>query len=134
MRRPEQTALYCLVRQPTASFIAHTEASTGAERPRFIEDGFDAFLECGILAPGFLRLHCGECGHDQLPAFGWTTSSRMCRCDSGWCRCRCCCVCCWPRSRNWSRQCCSWCSAWSSAIRWGMPGSRLTKATAAPSR
>jgi hypothetical protein len=35
-----------------ASFIAHTEASTGAALPRFVKVGFDAFLECGILAHG----------------------------------------------------------------------------------
>ena len=67
--RPEQTTLYRLVRQHAASFIAHTEASTGAELPRFIKEEFDAFLECGILAHGFLRLRCGECGHDKLLAF-----------------------------------------------------------------
>jgi len=86
----------CLVQQHAASFIAHTEASTGSELPRFInaESGhkqssglfvpgegpghwpgaackaeFDAFLECGILAHGFLRLRCGACGHDKLLAF-----------------------------------------------------------------
>jgi hypothetical protein len=37
--------------------------------PRFIRDESDAFLECGILAHGFLRLRCGECGHDKLLAF-----------------------------------------------------------------
>ncbi|MFN7549903.1 MAG: transposase zinc-binding domain-containing protein, partial [Pseudomonadota bacterium] len=26
-------------------------------------------MECGILAHGFLRLRCGECGHDKLLAF-----------------------------------------------------------------
>ncbi len=67
--RPEQTTLYRLVQQHAAGFIAHTEASTGGELPRFIKDEFDAFLECGILAHGFLRLHCGECGHDKLLAF-----------------------------------------------------------------
>jgi uncharacterized protein (DUF983 family) len=67
--RPEQTTLYRLVQQHAASFIAHTEASTDAELPRFIKDEFDAFLECGILAHGFLRLRCGECGHDKLLAF-----------------------------------------------------------------
>ena len=64
--RPEQTTLYRLVQQHAASFIAHTEAGTGAELPRFIKDEFDAFLECGILAHGFLWLRCGECGHDKL--------------------------------------------------------------------
>ncbi len=34
--RPEQTTLYRLVQQHAASFIAHTEASTGAALPRFI--------------------------------------------------------------------------------------------------
>jgi hypothetical protein len=66
--RPEQTTLYRLVQQHAASFIEHTEVSTGAELPRFIKDEFDAFLECVILAHGFLRLRCGECGHDKLQA------------------------------------------------------------------
>jgi hypothetical protein len=57
------------VQQHVASFIAHTEASTGAALPRFVKDEFDAFLECGILAHGFLRLRCGDCGHDKLLAF-----------------------------------------------------------------
>lgn len=30
---------------------------------------FDAFLEGGILAHGFLCLRCGDCGHDKLVAF-----------------------------------------------------------------
>ena len=67
--RPERTTLYRLVQQHAASFIAHTEASTGSELPGFIKDEFDAFLECGILAHGFLRLRCGACGHDKLLAF-----------------------------------------------------------------
>lgn len=49
-RRPEQTTLYRLVQQHATSFIAQTEASTGCELPRFIEDEFDGFLECCILA------------------------------------------------------------------------------------
>ena len=67
--RPEQTALYRLVQQHAAGFFAHTGANTGAGMPRFIKDEFDAFFECGILAHGFLRLRCGECGHDKLVAF-----------------------------------------------------------------
>ena len=57
------------MQQHAARFIAHTEASTGAELPRFVKDEFDAFLECGILAQAFLRLRYGECGHDKLLAF-----------------------------------------------------------------
>jgi len=57
------------VQQHAASFIAHTEASTASELPRFIKDEFDAFLERGILAHGFLRLRCGACSHDKLLVF-----------------------------------------------------------------
>jgi hypothetical protein len=67
--RPEQTTLYRLVQRHTAECFAPTEAAIGARLPRFIKDEFDAFLDCGILAHGFLRLRCGECGHDRLLAF-----------------------------------------------------------------
>ena len=40
--RPEQTTLYRLVKQHAASFIEHTEASTGSELPQFMMDAFDA--------------------------------------------------------------------------------------------
>lgn len=69
--RPEQTTLYHLVHQHAASFIAHTEASTGGELPRFVKDEFDAFLKCGILALLGLDLQppprgraCCEAGQD----------------------------------------------------------------------
>jgi hypothetical protein len=70
-RRPEQTTLYRLVQQHAATFtfFAETEAAAGADLPQFVKDEFDAFLECGILAHGFLRLRCGDCGHDKLVAF-----------------------------------------------------------------
>ena len=44
-------------------------ARAGAELPRLNKRKFDAFLGCGILAHGFLRLRCGACGHDKLLAF-----------------------------------------------------------------
>ncbi|MBW2316103.1 MAG: transposase zinc-binding domain-containing protein [Deltaproteobacteria bacterium] len=37
--------------------------------PHFIEQELRAFLRCGVLAHGFLRLHCDGCGHDRLVAF-----------------------------------------------------------------
>ena len=66
---PEQTALYRLVQQHAASFFAEAEAAAGANLPQFVKAEFDAFHECGILAHGFLRLRCGDCGHDKLVAF-----------------------------------------------------------------
>ena len=67
--RPEQTTLYRLVQQHAATFFEQAESAAGADLPQFVKDEFDAFLECGILAHGFLRLRCGDCGHDKLVAF-----------------------------------------------------------------
>ena len=68
-RRPEETTLYQVVQEHLESFLAQVEAQTGASLPQFVKDEFDAFLECGILAHGFLRLRCGDCGHEKLVAF-----------------------------------------------------------------
>ena len=67
--RPEQTKLYRLVQHHAATFFARAEDAAGADLPQSVKDEFDAFLECGILAHGFLRLLCGDCGHDKLVAF-----------------------------------------------------------------
>ena len=67
--RPEQTTLYRLVQQHAATFFAQAEDAGGADLPQFVKDAFEAFLECGILAHGFLRLRCGDCGNDKLLAF-----------------------------------------------------------------
>ena len=52
-----------------AAIPPQVETETGASLPGFVKDEFDAFLECGILAYGFLRLRCGDCGHEKLVAF-----------------------------------------------------------------
>ncbi len=67
--RPEWTTLFRVVQQHAATFIAQAEAAAGAELPQFVQDEFDAFLECGNLADGLLRLRCGDCGHDKRAAF-----------------------------------------------------------------
>ena len=67
--RPEECTLYRLVQQHAATFFAQVEAATGTGLPKFVKDEFDAFLECGILAHGFLRLRCADCAHDKLVAF-----------------------------------------------------------------
>ena len=35
----------------------------------FVKDECEAFLECGILAYGFLRVRCADCAHEKLVAF-----------------------------------------------------------------
>ena len=42
------------MQQHAATFFAQTEDAAGANLPQFVKDEFDAFLECGILAHGFL--------------------------------------------------------------------------------
>jgi Transposase zinc-binding domain len=61
--------LVVVVQANVATFFAQVELASGTELPQCIKDEFDEFLECGILAHGFLRLRCGNCGHDKLVAF-----------------------------------------------------------------
>jgi hypothetical protein len=37
--------------------------------PRFVERELRAFLHCGVLAHGFVRVHCDDCGLDRVVAF-----------------------------------------------------------------
>ena len=68
-RRPEQTLLHRLVREHLETFLAEVEARTGTGLPAFVRDEFEAFLQCGILAHGFLRVRCADCAHEKLVAF-----------------------------------------------------------------
>ena len=68
-RRPEATTLYQVVQDHIDTFFAQVEQETGTGLPQFVKDEFEAFLECGILAHGFLRLRCGDCAHEKLVAF-----------------------------------------------------------------
>ena len=68
-RRPEDTVLYQVVQEHLETFLAQVELETGAGLPEFVKAEFDAFLECGILAHGFLRLRCTDCSHEKLVAF-----------------------------------------------------------------
>jgi len=65
---PEKTLLHEVVREQLEDFLASSSLRE-QPAPRFIEQELRAFLRCGVLAHGFLRLHCDECGHDRLVAF-----------------------------------------------------------------
>jgi hypothetical protein len=82
-RRPEETTLYQLVQEHLEALhprrakqatslclvlLAQVERETGAGLPDFVQDEFDPFLDCGILAHGFLRLRCADCAHEKLVA------------------------------------------------------------------
>ena len=49
-------------------FLVRTR-SQGAPVARFVEREIRAYLECGVLAFGFIRVRCDACGHDRLVAF-----------------------------------------------------------------
>lgn len=72
---PERTTLYSVVQRHAAGFLAHPEASSAAERPRFIKNAFEALHECGISAHGVRQLCCGDRGLDKLPAFSCKPSA-----------------------------------------------------------
>jgi ribosomal protein S27E len=127
-RRLEETVLYQIVQEHLETFLTQVEAHTGASVPEFVKAEFDAFLERGILAHGFLRLRCSECAHEKLVAFSCKRrglcpscgARRMVesaahlvdqiipggRCVNGCFRSRFHCAFSWPPTPNCSQRCC----------------------------
>ena len=48
---------------------ARGQRERGRLVPRFVERELRSFLECGILARGFLRVHCDACGLDRVVSY-----------------------------------------------------------------
>jgi hypothetical protein len=69
-RRPADTPLYRVVQNHLETFLAlcHDDWEETCVTPH-AERELRRFLECGILAHGFARARCDECGHDFLVAF-----------------------------------------------------------------
>jgi hypothetical protein len=67
-RQPTATPLYPVVQHHLETFLARAEA-LGDTVPHWVEDDFRAYLACGILAHGFARARCGDCGTERLVAF-----------------------------------------------------------------
>jgi len=69
-RSPADTPLYRAVQSHLETFLALCGDDWQEERiSPHAERELRAYLECGILAYGFARARCGECGHDFLVAF-----------------------------------------------------------------
>jgi hypothetical protein len=66
--RPEATLLYQLVSEHYAGF-RDRRAAEGRPLPRYVEDEFEAYLKCGLLEYGFLRVKCDACQAEKLVAF-----------------------------------------------------------------
>nr|MBO2490493.1 IS91 family transposase [Gammaproteobacteria bacterium] len=58
--RPETTLLYQLVAEHYPKFRDRRVAE-GRALPRYVEDEFEAYLKCGLLEHGFLRVKCDSC-------------------------------------------------------------------------
>jgi hypothetical protein len=48
---------------------AREQSESGHGYPGHVEREFRRYVDCGILARGFVRVRCGECGTDELVAF-----------------------------------------------------------------
>ncbi len=69
-RRPAETPLYQIVQAHLETFLAQAQDESGESTiPSYVEKAFRRYLECGILAYGFARARCDQCGHDFLIAF-----------------------------------------------------------------
>ena len=66
--RPEQTPLYALIDEHFPRFLQRLEAD-GVSLPHFVKEEFEAYLKCGRLEYGFLRVKCDACRHEKLVAF-----------------------------------------------------------------
>ena len=63
-RRPERSLLYRTVQTQLATWLALAGEGDADPVPAHVEREFRRYLECGILAHGFARARCGQCGHD----------------------------------------------------------------------
>ena len=66
--RPERTLLYQLIQEYYPAFVSHL-AAQGAVLPDYVQREFAAYLNCGRLEQGFLRLCCDACHAEHLLAF-----------------------------------------------------------------
>src|SRR5690606_16478674 len=66
--RPESTLLYRLVAEHYPKF-RDRRAAEERSLPRYVEDEFEAYLKCGRLEHGFLRVKCESCQAEKLVAF-----------------------------------------------------------------
>jgi len=65
---PERTLLYALVQAHYPDFLARLEAEERS-LPAYVREEFEAFLRCGVLDHGFLRVVCDHCHAERLVAF-----------------------------------------------------------------
>jgi hypothetical protein len=67
-RHPEESILYGVVAEQLETFLERQDLR-GRIVPRFVERELRSFLDCGVLAKGFLRIHCDACQQDRVVPF-----------------------------------------------------------------
>src|SRR5262245_19386222 len=69
-RDPSRTVLYHVIADHLETFLAALDADPDAPAlPAYVQREFYAYLQCGILAHGFLRLGCDTCPKELLLPF-----------------------------------------------------------------
>ena len=67
-RNAEESILYEVVAENLETFLSR-QSERDHPVPRFVERELRLFLDCGIPAHGFLRVHCDACGEDRIVPF-----------------------------------------------------------------
>ena len=74
--QPEKTLLYQLVPSYYPVFTEYL-VREGKVLPNYVRREFEAYLKCGRLEHGFLRVRCENCHEERLVAFSCTNSRRF---------------------------------------------------------
>ena len=67
-RQPELTPCYKVIQEHLATFV-HERELENRPLPPYVFNEFEAYLKCGILAHGFLRLKCCSCSQEKVVGF-----------------------------------------------------------------
>ncbi len=81
-RRPETTVLYRIIQEHLESFLTHAHERSGTRLPKYVENEFRRYLECGIHAHGFARAVCEACGDELLLPFSCKRRSICVSCNT----------------------------------------------------
>ncbi len=79
--QPEQTLLYQLVEARYPALV-NQMAQQGKSLPVHVHQEFEAYLKCGRLEHGFLRVRCDSCHFERL---AWAAPRFSCK-KRGFCR------------------------------------------------
>jgi hypothetical protein len=74
--------LYRLVKEHLADFLHHAHDAYEAPVPKYVENEFRSYLECGDFSRGFVHVRCGACEHHLAVAFSCKTRTICPSCAS----------------------------------------------------